>query len=925
MNEDVTKLALSDGLPEAPQNEAKTRGIVQRLFGGLAFKVGAAIILSEILVLTGIGIPLIASHNEDVDRRAVSRIMIPGKLLQERVLSYASVADRRIMTDLLGEELIGGMVVGGNGNVFYSLDPGNLGRDIGGLPGVDPAWFDLSNTERQLIETRGDGETFLISITPLFTLGSKVPSLFAYIKTNTTMLTENKAAWRRLVFLGAFAVVLTTSLIIFISFQMLIFRRIVRSADFVERVRQGDLDIRVATPSSDEFGTLERGMNEMVANLKRRQEQQTKAEEALRGSEARLSKAAAMAKIGYWVWDEIEDKAIYCSKELVKMYGVDSGAELTAMLSSHVADLEWAHPEDRERLDQAVRTAEETKDGFDIEYRIVNAVGETRHVHVIEEPVLDERGKIIRSIGTAQDITERKRTENALRESEARFRTLVEHAPEAITIINVDDVDTGIYVDANPMAEALHGRPREELIGKLGPVDLSSEIQLDGRPSTEAERDYLSRALAGEFPRFEWMHLDPNGQETLCEVSLARLPDPHRNLVRASITDITERKAAEEQLRQAQKMDAVGQLTAGVAHDFNNMLAVIWGNAELLEDELGVDNPLLAAVARATKRGADLTQRLLAFSRKQVLNPEIINANSLIADITGLLRRTLEEHIEVEAVTTTGLWNCEVDPGQLENALVNLAINARDAMPGGGKLTIETANAQLDDDYAAAQAEVRPGQYVMVAVTDTGSGMPPEVREHVFEPFFTTKEVGKGTGLGLSMVYGFIKQSGGHVTIYSEEGEGTTFKLYLPRSTKSEVTEKKPVTGEVPVARGETVLVVEDDPDLRTLAVALLSNLGYQVMEAATGPAALEELGSTTRVNLLLTDVVLPGGMNGRELADEVERRAPGIPVLYMSGYTADAIMHHGRLDSDAELLQKPFRRADLARAVRRVLDDPSA
>jgi CheY-like chemotaxis protein len=246
-------------------------------------------------------------------------------------------------------------------------------------------------------------------------------------------------------------------------------------------------------------------------------------------------------------------------------------------------------------------------------------------------------------------------------------------------------------------------------------------------------------------------------------------------------------------------------------------------------------------------------------------------------------------------------------------------------MPDGGKLTIETANVRLNDDYAATQVDVKPGQYVMLAVTDNGSGIPPKVREHVFEPFFTTKAVGAGSGLGLSMVYGFVKQSGGHMTIYSEQGEGTTIKLYLPRSTETEAVDRKPATDEAPVARGETVLVVEDDPDVRTLAVTLLGSLGYQIMEAGTGAAALAQLGSTTRIDLMLTDVVLPGGMNGRELATEAERRAPGIKVLYMSGYTEDAIMHHGRLDADAELLQKPFRRADLAREVRRVLDSPSA
>jgi signal transduction histidine kinase len=297
MNEGATISA-----PPVSQSESKPQGIVQRLFGSLAFKVGAAVIATEILVLTGIGVTLNARHDADIDRTAVDRILIPGTLLQERVLSYASVADRRIMTDLLGEELIGGMVVGGNGNVFYSLDPGYLGKDIGALPGVDPAWFDPSNTERQLIETRGNGETFLISITPLFTLDSKVPSLFAYIKTNTTKLTENKAGWRRLTFIGGLAVVLTTSLIIVMSFQMLIFRRIVRSVAFVKRVREGDLETRVTTPGSDELGTLERGMNEMVANLKHRQEQQDELNRTL--SESQDSYRSLFENTEISIWNE---------------------------------------------------------------------------------------------------------------------------------------------------------------------------------------------------------------------------------------------------------------------------------------------------------------------------------------------------------------------------------------------------------------------------------------------------------------------------------------------------------------------------------------------------------------------------------------------------------------------------------------------
>lgn len=372
-------------------------------------------------------------------------------------------------------------------------------------------------------------------------------------------------------------------------------------------------------------------------------------------------------------------------------------------------------------------------------------------------------------------------------------------------------------------------------------------------------------------------------------------------------------------------MEAVGQLTAGVAHDFNNMLAVILGNAELLEDELGENDPRLAAVFHGSKRASDLTHRLLAFSRKQVLKPETIDANSLISDITGLLRRTLEEHIDIETIMTAGLWHCEVDPAQLENVMVNLAINARDAMPDGGKLTIETANVPLDIEFAASQADFNPGEYVMLSVIDSGCGMPQDVRDHAFEPFFTTKSVGAGSGLGLSMVYGFAKQSGGHVTIQSAPDDGTTIKLYLPRSSAIPTVEQDATTNEAPIARGETVLVVEDDPDVRALAIALLSSLGYRIMEAATGAAALEQMESSNRVNLLLTDVVLAGGMNGRELAAEADQRTPRIPVLYMSGYTEHAILNHGRLDKEAMLLQKPFRRTELARAVRLALDAQSA
>jgi signal transduction histidine kinase/CheY-like chemotaxis protein len=392
--------------------------------------------------------------------------------------------------------------------------------------------------------------------------------------------------------------------------------------------------------------------------------------------------------------------------------------------------------------------------------------------------------------------------------------------------------------------------------------------------------------------------------------------------------EVARREAAEEALRQSHKMEAVGQLTGGIAHDFNNLLTVVLGNLELAKRHLasnadratqGIDNALAGA-----KRAAALTQRLLAFSRRQPLEPRPVDINRLVAGTSDLLGRTLGESIAIETVLAAGLWPVEVDPNQLENALLNLAVNARDAMPNGGKLTIETANAFLDEAYAASHAEVEPGQYVAISVTDTGAGMPAEVVERAFEPFFTTKETGHGTGLGLSMVYGFVKQSGGHVKIYSEAGQGTTLRIYLPRLAGATAVPEEPPAEEAPAAAaGAAVLVVEDDPDVRAHSARSLRDLGYAVVEAADGPTALRRLDEST-VDLLFTDVGLPG-MNGRELVEEALRRRPGLKVLFTTGYARNAIVHHGRLDPGLHLLVKPYTQADLAAKVRRVLAEPTA
>jgi len=388
--------------------------------------------------------------------------------------------------------------------------------------------------------------------------------------------------------------------------------------------------------------------------------------------------------------------------------------------------------------------------------------------------------------------------------------------------------------------------------------------------------------------------------------------------------DLTEKHAAEAQLHQAQKMDAVGQLTGGVAHDFNNILTVITGTIGILADAVA-DRPQLAAIASmiddAAERGANLTKHLLAFARKQPLQPRAVDVNVLTLETAKLLHPTLGEQIEIAPVLAADASAALVDPNQLTTAILNLSLNARDAMPGGGKLTLETKNVYLDADYASMHSEVIVGNYVMIAVSDTGSGIPAANLEKVFDPFFTTKEVGKGTGLGLSMVFGFVKQSNGHIKIYSEEGHGTTVKIYLPRATGLAHTVAELQASSQIEGGTEVVLVVEDDALVRRYVVTQIESLGYSTLEASNAAEALKVIGNTATINLLFTDVIMPGPMNGRQLVDEALKRCPSLKVLYTSGYTENAIVHHGRLDTGVMLLAKPYRKSDLARMMRMALD----
>jgi signal transduction histidine kinase/CheY-like chemotaxis protein len=396
-----------------------------------------------------------------------------------------------------------------------------------------------------------------------------------------------------------------------------------------------------------------------------------------------------------------------------------------------------------------------------------------------------------------------------------------------------------------------------------------------------------------------------------------------RHKAEAMVQRFREIEATESQVRQAQKMEAIGQLTGGVAHDFNNLLTVITGTIEILGEAVK-DRPHLVQITNmigaAAARGADLTQHLLAFARRQPLQPRNVDVNAMVIEAARLLRPTLGEQIEVESMLAHDSHPALIDPSQLSTAILNLALNARDAMPDGGKLTLETKNVVLDENYAGMNSEVSPGNYVMIAVSDSGTGIPASLLEKVFEPFYTTKDVGKGSGLGLSMVYGFVKQSNGHIRIYSEEGHGTTVKLYLPQAPG--VADALPAeAGASELEHGdESILIVEDDALVREYVVTQIDRLGYDTLSAGNAAEALAIIDRPGRIDLLFTDVIIPGGMNGRQLAIEAQTRRPGLKVLYTSGYTENAIVHHGRLDAGVLLLAKPYLNSDLARMIRTAL-----
>ena len=515
-----------------------------------------------------------------------------------------------------------------------------------------------------------------------------------------------------------------------------------------------------------------------------------------------------------------------------------------------------------------------------------------------------------------RDLKIRRRAEEDARASEQRFRDYAETASDWFWETGPDHVFTYISDRAGAF-----GMDREALIGKRRP-----DAAFDHGAEVQKWHDHMATLDRHEpFRKFEYRGRDAAGRVRYFSVNGQPIfaADGRFMGYRGSATDLTAQHETEERLRQSQKMDAIGQLTGGVAHDFNNVLTVITGTIEIIQEGLA-DKPQLAAIAQliddAASRGAEITSQLLTFARRQPLEPRKIDVNGLVVETAKLLKPILGEHIEIVTRLADDAWSAMADPSQLSSAIVNLAVNARDAMPGGGKLMLETANREFDGTGSADDGDVTRGAFVMIAVTDTGHGIPADIRDRVFEPFFTTKGVGRGTGLGLSMVYGFARQTGGTVAIESEEGRGTVVRLFLPRSEGEASTRTGPVQALAATRGHETILVVEDDPLVQGYVIAQLGSLGYRTLVAADGATALVLVDQGARFDLLFTDIIMPGGMNGRELAEAVRLRRPGVRVLYTSGYTDDTIVHEGHLDPGVALLQKPYRKSELSQKIREML-----
>jgi two-component system cell cycle sensor histidine kinase/response regulator CckA len=609
---------------------------------------------------------------------------------------------------------------------------------------------------------------------------------------------------------------------------------------------------------------------------------------------------------------DMEGRRIYNSLSYQKVLGY-SAKEL-----KNSSSLEQIHPDDREAVKQAGEEARRTGIGRPLEYRIRHKDGSWRVLESTASVIRNSNGEPEKMVIVNRDVSDRKLAAEALRRSEASFRSVVEDAPYGIYRANL----SGQLLMVNSTLVKMLGYESQ---AELLKANLADDIHRDSR---EHQR------LSEMFPRdqgfkdmeVEWKRKDGGTITVRCSGRPVLNEAGALAYLEVFAEDITERRVLEKQLRMAQKMEAIGRLSGGIAHDFNNLLGVIIGYSQVMKRSLGPSHPSYEhaeEIEKASQRAVSLTRQLLAFSRQQVLEPAILTLNALVSDMEKMLPRLLGEDIKVDLNLDPALGQVKADQSQLEQVLMNLAVNARDAMPDGGKLTVRTANEVLDLTYTRQHPGSKPGRYVVLAVTDTGTGMDPETQAHIFEPFFTTKERDKGTGLGLSTVYGVVKQSGGYIAVDSEKGKGSTFSIFLPRVEQAVEAPEAVSLKTLSVRGSETILLVEDSEPLRKLAHMFLKDNGYRVLTAADGEDALQVAKQhAAPIHLLLTDVVMPG-INGRVLAERLGPWQPGMKVLYMSGYTDSFIAGHGVLEQGIHLLHKPFTEETLARKVREVLETP--
>jgi PAS domain S-box-containing protein len=622
-----------------------------------------------------------------------------------------------------------------------------------------------------------------------------------------------------------------------------------------------------------------------------------------------LSDLASHISDFLWVRDAKSGTLLYLNDVWERITGqqVPVGAHFSEFFKvTHPGDVEMAQDASQQAAAQG---------GYDQVVRAIDVDGGIRWMRVRTFPVRDAKGEAYRVVGIAEDVTELKRAEEALRNSAMKFQSLIEHSTDLILLLDRE----GCFTYLSPSFESTLGHAPQTWINRAG-------LDLVWPDDSKEARALLRRIISAPGSATPWLLRVRHADGTfrwLEGTSANHLADPAIEAVVVNCRDVTERKRMEAQSVQSQKMESIGRLAGGVAHDFNNLLTAIKGNMSLALMEMQPIDPLyeyLISVDKAADSAAGLTRQLLAFSRKQIISPKVINLNDVLTHVQRLLRRLIGEDVHLDLFAAADVRQVRFDRSQAEQVLINLAVNARDAMPNGGRLTLETANVDLDEDYCKLHPYVRPGSYVMLAVSDTGVGIAEEVRAHLFEPFFTTKEAGSGTGLGLSMVYGVVKQNAGHIEVYSEIGHGATFKIFLP--AVDEPPDPIVETFVEPRPRGvETIVLVEDEEHVRTIASLMLRRQGYTVHAFADGPTALAAVEATPDVlHLLITDVVMPK-MNGQVLTQRLLELRPSIKVLFTSGYTANVIVHHGVLKEGVEFLPKPYSLERLARRVREVLD----